>query len=68
VLLHLPTAQQDARTESELEKATAQTRSTLQRVLKELMAAGIVRQSGSGKRGDPHRYCAILKERGNLIV
>ena len=68
VLLHLPTTQQGARTESELEKATAQTRSTLQRVLGELRAAGIVKRSGSGKKHDPYRYCAILKERGNLIV
>lgn len=56
VLDTLPASQSDAMSEADITKATGAKRTTVQRVLKEQVDAGVVGRVGAGKRNDPVRY------------
>ena len=58
VLVALPTNEDEALQVSELVEASGAKRATVQRVLKVLVAAGKVHETGEGKRGNPRRYWA----------
>lgn len=56
VLDALPGSESDAIPEPDITKAAAAKRTTVQRVLKEQVDAGVIGKTGKGKRGDPVRY------------
>jgi hypothetical protein len=58
ILRALPGDADSALTEAEIVSETRGSRSTVQRVLKELLKSGEAQKTGSGKRGDPIRYYA----------
>lgn len=56
VLDRLPSDPINAMTDTQVTESTEGARTTVRRVIAELMAEGIVARIGAGKRGDPHRY------------